>query len=442
MALTDAGMKLGLRALNGFAGLELLDKIGIREPAERLIYRGAKNGTRTAATAGRAFTATTKRAKSKPARMPAASSQGLFDLTPTDEQQMLRDSFSQFASEKLRKAAPDADAKSEAPKELMAQASELGITMLGVPEEMGGVFDERSAITSVLVAETLAHGDMGLAVAALAPAAVSTAIGLWGDGAQQAKYLPAFVGEDIPAAALAIIEPKPLFDPLQLDTKAEPTEDGGFTLTGTKSLVPRAQDAELFVVAADLVGGKGPALFIVESGTEGVYTEDDPAMGLRAAGTKRLVLDNATLPKDAILAAGAPEVYRECIQRSRLAWCAVAVGTSQAVLDYVIPYTNERVAFGEPISNRQAVAFMVADIGIELEGMRLQTYRAASRADQGKDFARETTLARLLCSERGMKIGSDGVGLLGGHGFVKEHPVERWYRDLRAAGLMEGALLV
>ena len=84
MALTDAGMKLGLRALNGFAGLELLDKIGIREPAERLIYRGAKNGTRTAATAGRAFTATTKRAKSKPARMPAASSQGLFDLTPTE----------------------------------------------------------------------------------------------------------------------------------------------------------------------------------------------------------------------------------------------------------------------------------------------------------------------------------------------------------------------
>jgi alkylation response protein AidB-like acyl-CoA dehydrogenase len=442
MALTDAGMKLGLRALNGFAGLELLDKIGIREPAERLIYRGAKNGTRTAATAGRAFSATTKRAKSKPARMPAASSKGLFDLTPTDEQQMLRDSFSQFASEKLRKAAPDADAKSEAPKELMAQASELGITMLGVPEEMGGVFDERSAVTSVLVAETLAHGDMGLAVAALAPAAVSTAIGLWGDGTQQAKYLPAFVGDDIPAAALAIIEPKPLFDPLKLDTKAEPTEDGGFTLTGTKSLVPRAQDAELFVVAADLKGGKGPALFIVESGTDGVYTEDDPAMGLRAAGTKKLVLEDAKLPKDAILAAGAPEVYRECIQRSRLAWCAVAVGTSQAVLDYVIPYTNERVAFGEPISNRQAVAFMVADIGIELEGMRLQTYRAASRADQGKDFARETTLARILCGERGMKIGSDGVGLLGGHGFVKEHPVERWYRDLRAAGLMEGALLV
>ena len=442
MALTDLGTKLGLRALNGFAGLELLDRLGVRKPAERLIYRGAKDGTRTAATAGRAFAAATKRARGKPARMPAAQSSGLFDLTPTDEQQMLRDSFKQFATERLRKAAPQADADAKAPEDLMAQASELGITMLGVPEEMGGVFDERSSITSVLVAETLAHGDLSLAVAALAPAAVSTAIGLWGDGEQQAKYLPPFVGEDVPAAALAIIEPKAVFDPLQLDTKASLEEDGGFTLNGVKSLVPRAEEAELFVVAADLEGGKGPALFIVEARTDGVYTEPDPAMGLRAAGTCRLVLDDVRLDRTAILAGGAPEVYRECIQRSRLAWCAVAVGTAQAVLDYVIPYTNERVAFGEPISNRQAVAFTVADIGIELEGMRLATYRAASRADQGKEFARETTLARILCSERGMKIGSDGVGLLGGHGFVKEHPVERWYRDLRAAGLMEGALLV
>ena len=130
------------------------------------------------------------------------------------------------------------------------------------------------------------------------------------------------------------------------------------------------------------------------------------------------------------------------MQRARLAWCALAVGTAQAVLDYVIPYVNERKAFGEPISNRQAVAFAVADIAIELEGMRLATYRAASRADQELDFAREAALARVLCADKGMAIGSAGVQLLGGHGYVKEHPVERWYRDLRAAGVMEGALLV
>jgi len=117
------------------------------------------------------------------------------------------------------------------------------------------------------------------------------------------------------------------------------------------------------------------------------------------------------------------------------------VGTSKAVLDYVIPYVNERVAFGEPISNRQGVAFKVADLAIELEGMRLLTYRAASRAAQGKACARDTALARRLCGEKGMIIGSDGVQLLGGHGFVKEHPVERWYRDLRAIGMMEGTVL-
>jgi alkylation response protein AidB-like acyl-CoA dehydrogenase len=120
----------------------------------------------------------------------------------------------------------------------------------------------------------------------------------------------------------------------------------------------------------------------------------------------------------------------------------VAIGTGRAVLDYVKTYVNDRVAFGEPISNRQAVAFTVANIAIELEGMRLATLRAAGRIDQGLEFAREVALARRLCAEHGMTIGSDGVQLLGGHGYTKEHPVERWYRDLRAAGLMEGALVL
>jgi alkylation response protein AidB-like acyl-CoA dehydrogenase len=143
-----------------------------------------------------------------------------------------------------------------------------------------------------------------------------------------------------------------------------------------------------------------------------------------------------------LLGGGDLEVYRECVALSRLAWCAVAVGTGQAVLDYVIEYVKDRKAFGEPISHRQAVAFAVSNIAIELDGLRLATYRAAARVDQGLPFAREVALARRLCADRGMWIGSEGVQLLGGHGFVKEHPVERWYRDLRAAGMIEGGLLV
>jgi alkylation response protein AidB-like acyl-CoA dehydrogenase len=268
---------------------------------------------------------------------------------------------------------------------------------------------------------------------------VSNALVLWGDETQQATYLPAFVGDDIPAAALALQEPRALFDPFVLNSEAR-QDRGGFVLNGTKSLVARAVDSELFIVAAALEGA--PALFIVESGTGGMTVEADPGMGVRAGATGRLQLEGAILPESALLGGGRTEVYAECVALARLAWCALAVGTGQAVLDYVKDYVNDRTAFGEPISHRQAVAFTVSNIAIELEGIRLATYRAAGRVDQGLPFAREVALARRLCSERGMAIGSDGVQLLGGHGYIKEHPVERWYRDLRAAGVMEGALLV
>jgi alkylation response protein AidB-like acyl-CoA dehydrogenase len=352
---------------------------------------------------------------------------------------MFQEGGRSFAEEKIRPAALDADAACSTPPELLAQAAELGVNMLGVPEELGGVMHEQAAVTSVLIGEALAHGDLGIAYAALAPGAVATAIGHWGSAEQEATYLPAFTGEDVPAAALAILEPRPLFDPLKLETKAR-RDAGEWILDGVKSLVARAAECELFLVAAET--GEGPALFVIESGSEGLSVEAEPAMGLRPAATGRLLLEGVRLPASAVLGEGKAEDYVECVNRARIAWCSLAVGTSRAVLDYVIPYVNERSAFGEPISNRQGVAFAVSDIGIETDGMRLVTYRAASRADRGEEFSREAALARRLCASKGMQIGSDGVQLLGGHGFVKEHPVERWYRDLRAAGVMEGALLV
>jgi hypothetical protein len=438
MNAADTGMGLGLRALNRIAGLGLLDRVGMRERAERLLYSASKNGFRAAAAAGRTFAP--RKLLDEPARQAKSGRAELFDLTPTDEQRMMLDAIGDFAIERLRPAALDADAACAAPKELLEQANELGVTMLGVPGELDGAFEDRSAVTSVLVAEQLARGDMGLALAVLAPAAVGTAIGLWGNAEQQATYLPEFAGENPPAAALALAEAGPVFDPLKLRAKARP-KDGGFVLDGEKALVPRAADAELFVVAADLEG-RGPALFIVEAKEPGIAIAPAPAMGLRAAATATVCFAGVKLGDAALLGGGDPAAYAECVRLARLGWCALAVGTSQAVLDYVIPYVNDRVAFGEPISHRQAVAFDVANIGIELDGMRLATYRAASRVDQGLDNAREVALARRLAARHGMRIGSDGVQLLGGHGYTKEHPVERWYRDLRSAGLMEGGLLV
>ena len=438
MTVAERGMGVGLKALNRLAGLEVLDRAGLRRPAERLLYRASRNGFRTATVAGRTFVAARRLAR--PARLGKATAGDLFDLTPTDEQRLMRDSIRDFGRDRLRPAAQEADAACAAPADLLSESSNLGLTMLGVPEELGGAMSERATVTSVLVAEALAHGDMGLAFAALAPGAVSTALGMWGDAEQQARYLPEFVGEAPPAAALALLEPRPLFDPFKLQTRARPDGED-YVLDGVKSLVPRAAEAELLLVAAELEG-RGPALFVVEPGAAGSFTEPEPAMGLRAAATARLPLERLRVPAGALLADAQPEVYADCVRRGRLAWCALALGAAQAVVDYVIPYVNERVALGEPISHRQAVAFSVADAAIEVEGMRLATYRAAGRADRDLGYAREVTLARRLCSERGMAIGSDGVQLLGGHGYVKEHPVERWYRDLRTAGVMEGALLV
>lgn len=431
-------MGVGLAALNRLAGIPAIDRLKLRKPIERAVYEGSKAGFRGVGVANRTFAAVQKR--NAPERPGVAAGRDLFDLTPSDEQRMIVEATTEFAAEQLRPVAAEADATTEAPLELLKRANvELGVTLVGIPESFGGMGSERSATTGVLVAEALAHGDMGLAVALLAPSAVSTALVLWGDEAQQATYLPAFAGDDVPAAALAVLEPRPLFDPFDLRTTARRV-GGGYVLSGVKSLVPRAGAAELFVVAAQVEGA--PALFVVESGTKGVGIESEPAMGIRAAATGRLVLEDVALPAGALLGGGAAQVYADCIRLARIGWAALACGTGRAVLDYVVPYVNERQAFGEPISHRQAVAFMVANIGIELEGARLATLRAAARAEQGKSFAREAAIARRLTAEYGMQIGSSGVQLLGGHGYVKEHPVERWYRDLRAAAVIEGVVLV
>ncbi len=422
-------------ALNRLAQSELIDRVGLRKQAEQVVYSATRNGFRTATAAGRAFSRQGKRGADG-VRVPVAKATGLFDLTPSEDEQMLVGVVTEFAADVIRPAASEANEACAAPEELLAASLEIGLPILGVPESLGGISDERSAVAGALVAEALAHGDMGLAVATLAPGAVATALGLWGTDEQQQTYLPAFTGDDVPAAALALSEPTVLFDVMTPATTATRTDDG-YSITGVKSMVPRGAEAELFVVGA-LLDGR-PTLFLVESGGDSLQVEADPSMGVRAASLATLTLTDA---KAEVLGATDGTTYAECVRLSRLAWCALAVGTGQAVLDYVTPYVKEREAFGEPIAHRQSVAFMVANIAIELQSMRLLTWRAASRAAQGKDIARDVALARNLCASKGMQIGLDGVQLLGGHGFVKEHPVERWYRDLRAIGFMEGGVMV
>lgn len=437
MGTTSKVMGLGLRAINQLAGSAMLDRLKLRKPTEQALYAGARIGFRTAGAVTRGFRQVSG---GRPQRLGTATTVGLFDLNPSDDQQMLRDAALQYAMEQFRPAAMAADSAGMAPDAVLAGAEALGLAQLGIPESLGGVGGERSVLTQVLIAEALAQGDLGMAVACLAPSAVSTALVLWGDAAQQATYLPAFAAEHAPVAALALLEPTALFEPSSLQTRARRV-GSEFIIDGVKSLVPRAAQAELFVIAADCEG-LGPVLLLVESSASGLTVSAEPAMGLRAAAMARVHLDGVRVPETALLGDGSATVYADCVRLGRLAWNALSVGCGQAALDYVIPYVNEREAFGEPISHRQSVAFAVANMAIELDGMRLANWRAASRAEQGLPFAREAALARRLCVDHGMRIGSDAVQLLGGHGFVKEHPVERWYRDLRAVGVMEGVLLV
>jgi alkylation response protein AidB-like acyl-CoA dehydrogenase len=409
---------IGLALITPLVGQEFLDRYGLRDPLNRSLKYGVKQVFSTAGAATRQFQRIQGLGKA-PTRL-KASGADYFDLTPDEDQQMIVETVREFAEEILRPAAHDADEAASYPADLIAKAAELGITAVNVPEDFDGIAEHRSAVTNVLVAEALAH---------------------WGSADQQATYLKEFAGENVPQACVAIAEPHALFDPTALKTTAVRTPSG-YRLSGVKSLVPAAADAELFIVAAQLNGK--PALFIVEASSPGLTVKADPSMGIRAAALGQVELDNVAVPLTNLLGedGATDQDYSEAIALSRLGWAALAVGTSHAVLDYVIPYIKERQAFGEPIAHRQSVAFMTANIAIELDGLRLNTWRGAARAEQGLPFAREAALARKLGTDKGMQIGLDGVQLLGGHGYTKEHPVERWYRDLRAIGVAEGVVVI
>jgi alkylation response protein AidB-like acyl-CoA dehydrogenase len=434
---------IGLALITPIVGQEFLDRYNLRDP----LNRGLKYGVKQVFSAAGASTRQFKRIQGigkAPTRLAGPRPEkgsDYFDLTPDEDQKMILETVNEFAEEILRPAARDADDAATYPPDLIAKAAELGITAINIPEDFDGIAAHRSAVTNALVAEALAYGDMGLALPILAPGGVASALTHWGSADQQATYLAEFAGDNVPQACVAIAEPHALFDPTALKTTAVRTPSG-YRLSGVKSLVPAAADAELFIVGAQLSGK--PALFIVESSAKGLSVTADPSMGIRAAALGQVELDNVAVPLSARLGEdGASDAdYSEAIALARLGWAALAVGTCHAVLDHVVPYVKERQAFGEPVAHRQAVAFMTANIAIELDGLRMITWRGASRAEQGLPFAREAALAKRLGTDKGMQIGLDGVQLLGGHGYTKEHPVERWYRDLRAIGVAEGVVVI
>lgn len=434
--LADKSQAFGMRVIARAGGLGAMKNPAVRARVERILYRGAQQGFKAQSVAGKAFVRRPARgAADRPERN---SLERGFDLHPTQDQELIQQASRALAEEVLRPAGRRADNDRAVPADVREHTNAMGLTVIGVPEQLGGVAEEASTVTSVLALEELARGDMGLAVAVMSSAAVANALVHYGDSAQQSTYLPPFTDEVDPATgALALMEPQPLFDPLRPRTAAR-ADGTDLVIDGLKSLVVGADTADLYVVSTMLDGA--PRLVLIEPGTPGLSTSQDPAMGIRAAATGRLHLDGVRVSKANLL--GTTEDVRDAVRRGRLAWAAAAVGTGQAVVDHLKTYTVQRVAFGEPIAWRQAVAFTVADAAIEVDALRLVVWRAAAQLDSGLNPAASIAHARSLTSTYLTRVGSDGVQLLGGHGFIKEYDNERWYRDLRGAGVLEGALLV
>ena len=359
-----------------------------------------------------------------------------FDMTP--EQKMLVDTVHRYAEEVLRPAHRDAEELRHAPERAIEIGWELGLLPSSIPEEYGG-FGHYSALDSALYLEELGWGDVGIALHLLTPNLFAQPVNLFGTKEQKEKYLPFFCGEEFPKATATLIEPVFQFDPGELSTVA--IRDGNqYVISGKKTYVPLADRAELFLVYAR-EGGRTQA-FIVPRETPGLKVgERIKVMGINALAMYEVELDEVKVPRANRL--GGPKGIRinRILTVSRIGAAALAVGQARAAYEYALNYAKERVAFGEPIAHRQSIAFMLANMAIDIEGARLQTWEAAYRFDNREDASRLAVLAKTFADKMVLEVTDGAVQVLGGHGYVREHPVELWYRNGRGFATWEGLVM-
>ena len=363
----------------------------------------------------------------------------MVNFKPTDEQQLIRETMAGFAREVLRPAAREADEKNEVPEAVVQRGWELGLVQSGIPESLGGYGDARSAVSGALILEELAYGDLALALHLLTPRLLTLPLLMIGTEAQQKRWLPRFAGAEFVAGTAAFAEPRWDFDPTALATRAE-RKGGDWVLTGQKCLVPLAADAEAILVYA--TAPDGLAAFVVERGAAGLTVgERERNMGIKALATYPVTLDGVRLPADARLG-GESAYLQPLIDASRVAVAALAVGVGHAAFDYARDYAKERRAFGMAIAQKQAIAFKLADMAIEIDAMRLLVWEAAWKIDSGETATREAVLVKQYASQSALSIADNAVQVLGGHGYIREHPVELWLRNARGFTTFDGVAIV
>ena len=353
-----------------------------------------------------------------------------FELT--QEQKLAQSMVHDLAAAQLRPAARDADDRESIASSILDQLWATGIVQSQA--EAGGY----SPSLNALLLEELAVADAAFAIAAAAPIGFLGAITAQGSPEQKKNLLPLFAGDKYRCAGVAIMEPDFAFDVSSIRTAAIKTRDG-YRLSGMKGLVPLARHCSHFIVIAQCDGAFDA--FIVERSACGVGVgEHKPTIGLRALEMATVSFKDVELDASARLGERAGCDVQRIVNSARIALSAIMTGTSRAVMEFVMPYTKERVVHGDALAKKQTIAFRLADMRIETDAMRWMTWKAASILEQGGDATRQAQLAYTYCGEQAMWIADEGVQMLGGHGYLRDNPVEMWYRDTRTVSVMEGAV--
>ncbi|MBI4759976.1 MAG: acyl-CoA dehydrogenase family protein [Chloroflexota bacterium] len=365
----------------------------------------------------------------------------MYSFDPTEEQQMLIDAVRKYAANDLRPAAREAEEGGELPKKLISKGWELGLLQASIPEAYGG-FGERSAVTGVLAVEEMAFGDLAGTLAVMTPSLFATPILLAGTEEQKQEYLPKVIEGDWAPYTAALIEYAFDFDPLALRTIAALAGDE-YVLNGEKAFVPFAKEAEALLVYANLDGQTQG--FIVPKDAAGLTIggEREKLMSLNALPMYRVKLENVKVPAANRLGGASGHDFEPILASMRLAAASAAVGVANAAFEYSKNYAKEREAFGVKIAQKQAIAFMLAEMRTEIEASRLLTWEAAWKLDAGKEDAfTEAYLAYMGAADMAMMVTDRAVQILGGHGYIREHPVEMWMRNGRGFAMFTGLVIV
>ncbi len=357
---------------------------------------------------------------------------------PTDEQALAIETVRSFAEQEIRPVARECDEAKKLPSEVLARAHELGLVANALPEAFGGG-GERSALTSALLAEELAFGDLAIALAILSPALLALPLLDFGSDAQKQAMLPSFAGTRFVPGALALVEPRFASDAFRPQAKA--TRAGSdYALSGTKCLVPWLDGGDSVLVFAD--EGGTPQGFLVPRSAHGLVATPEANMGIQALPTVELSLAGVRVPADAKLGGERGCDLAQVVARGRVALAACGVGVARAAYEVAREYAKEREAFGVKIAQKQAIAFKLADMAIEIDGARLLAWEAAFRLDAGQPALREATLAYTQVRRVALEVSDGAVQVFGGHGYIRDYLPELHLRNARGFSAFEALALV